>query len=44
MSMLIDPDLLFPAEERTRSIARKLYAEVRSLLQDLTPATAGPRP
>lgn len=31
MSMLIDPDLLFPAEERTRSIARKLYAEVKSL-------------
>ncbi|MCV3242918.1 glucuronate isomerase [Mesorhizobium sp. ZC-5] len=31
MSMLIDPDLLFPAEERTRSIARKLYAEVKGL-------------
>lgn len=31
MSMLIDPDLLFPAEESTRSIARKLYAEVKGL-------------
>ena len=31
MSMLIDPDLLFPAEERIRSIARKLYAEVKGL-------------
>jgi glucuronate isomerase len=31
MSMLVDPDLLFPAEERTRSIARKLYAEVKGL-------------
>jgi glucuronate isomerase len=31
MSMLIDPNLLFPAEERTRSIARKLYAGVKGL-------------
>lgn len=31
MSMLVDPDLLFPAEERTRSIARNLYAEVKGL-------------
>jgi glucuronate isomerase len=31
MSMLVDPDLLFPAEERTRAIARNLYAGIKSL-------------
>jgi glucuronate isomerase len=31
MSALIDQDLLFPAEERTRAIARSLYAGVRAL-------------
>jgi glucuronate isomerase len=31
MSALIDPDLLFPAEERVRGIARDLYAEVKGL-------------
>ena len=31
MSTLIDPDLLFPAEERTRAIARNLYAGVKNL-------------
>jgi len=31
MTALIDPDLLFPAEERARSIARDLYAGVKSL-------------
>ena len=31
MSTLIDQDLLFPAEERARSIARSLYAGVKDL-------------
>ncbi len=31
MRGLIDPDLLFPAEERTRALARRLYAEVSGL-------------
>jgi glucuronate isomerase len=31
MSGLIDPDLLFPAEARTRAIARELYSGVRKL-------------
>ena len=31
MSMLIDQDLLFPAEERARAIARGLYAGVKDL-------------
>ena len=31
MSMLVDQDLLFPAEERTRAIARSLYAGVKAL-------------
>jgi glucuronate isomerase len=29
--MLLDPDRLFPVDDRARSIARALYAEVRSL-------------
>jgi glucuronate isomerase len=31
MSALIDQDLLFPAEQRTRAIARSLYAGVKAL-------------
>jgi glucuronate isomerase len=31
MKGLIDPDLLFPGEESTRSLARSLYAEVQAL-------------
>ena len=31
MSTLVDQDLLFPAEERVRSIARNLYAGVKDL-------------
>jgi glucuronate isomerase len=31
MSILIDPDLLFPADAAVRSIARELYAGVKSL-------------
>ena len=31
MRSLIDPDLLFPADDRTRAVARSLYAEVRDL-------------
>jgi glucuronate isomerase len=31
MSVLIDQDLLFPAEERSRAIARQLYAGVKNL-------------
>ena len=31
MSTLVDQDLLFPAEERVRSIARSLYAGVKAL-------------
>ena len=31
MSTLIDQDLLFPAEERARAIARSLYAGVKEL-------------
>jgi glucuronate isomerase len=31
MSTLVDQDLLFPAEERVRSIARNLYAGVKAL-------------
>jgi glucuronate isomerase len=31
MTALIDPDLLFPAEDKSRSIARDLYAAVKGL-------------
>ena len=31
MSALIHPDLLFPAEERARTIARSLYGGVKTL-------------
>src|SRR3990170_6583571 len=31
MSALIDQDLLFPAEERSRAIARQLYGGVKNL-------------
>ena len=31
MGMLIDQDLLFPAEEHARAIARSLYAGVKAL-------------
>ncbi|WP_026621966.1 glucuronate isomerase (plasmid) [Ensifer sp. WSM1721] len=31
MAGLIDPDLLFPGDERTRALARSLYAEVHAL-------------
>ena len=31
MSGLIDPDLLFPADERSRAVARDLYAGVKDL-------------
>ncbi|MQW88864.1 glucuronate isomerase [Sinorhizobium saheli] len=31
MAGLIDPDLLFPGDERTRAVARNLYTEVKGL-------------